>query len=95
MTDLLRSDRDLGQRRAHRGRPGLAEAKADFEEVPPDPVATIESLRSLGYSLEAAVADLIDNSIAARIGFRQVNVNVQVHWAGANPGWPWPTMAAE
>lgn len=32
--------------------------------VPPDP-ALLESMRSLGYTVEAAVADVIDNSIAA------------------------------
>lgn len=57
-------------------------ARADFEEVPPDPAATIESLRSLGYSLDSAVADLVDNSIAARIGSLPVNVEVTLHWAG-------------
>jgi hypothetical protein len=61
----------------------LVEAHPDFEEVPPDPVATIESLRSLGYSLDAAVADLIDNSIAARVDSKPVNVDVQVEWAGS------------
>lgn len=37
-----------------------------WEDAPPDPGATIESLRSLGYSTAAALADLVDNSIAAR-----------------------------
>ena len=34
-------------------------------EVIPPSVNLLESMRSVGYSLEAAVADLIDNSIAA------------------------------
>jgi len=34
-------------------------------EVIPDPVSLIESMRAVGYSVEAAVADLIDNSISA------------------------------
>jgi len=38
----------------------------EWEDAPPDPGATIESLRSLGYSTAAALADLVDNSIAAR-----------------------------
>jgi hypothetical protein len=54
----------------------------DYEEVPPDPVATIESLRSLGYSLESAVADLVDNSVAAQA----TNIEVTLHWAG-NQSW--------
>ena len=45
----------------------------DYEIANPHPAGTIESLRSLGYSTEAAVADLVDNSIAAEA--RQVDVN--------------------
>lgn len=63
---------------------------ADFEEVPPDPAATIESLRSLGYSLDSAVADLVDNSIAARIDSAPVNVDVTMYWAG---GASWLAVA--
>jgi Histidine kinase-, DNA gyrase B-, and HSP90-like ATPase len=55
---------------------------AHFEEVPPDPAATIESLRSLGYSLASAVADLVDNSIAARVEEQLVTVQIMLHWAG-------------
>lgn len=36
-----------------------------FRHVPPSASALIESLRGTGYSLETAIADLIDNSIAA------------------------------
>ncbi len=39
----------------------------------------IESLRGLGYSASTAIADLIDNSIAARAR----NVELLFHWAGA------------
>lgn len=35
-------------------------------DLPPFAPALIESMRSIGYSLEAAMADLIDNSIAAK-----------------------------
>lgn len=38
---------------------------ATYGPVPPQPSALVESLCALGYSLEAAVADLVDNSIAA------------------------------
>lgn len=34
-------------------------------EVIPDPVSLIESMRAVGYSVEAAIADLVDNSISA------------------------------
>ena len=33
--------------------------------MPPFAPVLIESTRSMGYSLEAAIADIIDNSIAA------------------------------
>ncbi|MGA7178153.1 MAG: ATP-binding protein [Thiobacillaceae bacterium] len=36
-----------------------------YGQVPPSPAALMESLSALGYSLEAAVADLVDNSISA------------------------------
>lgn len=36
-----------------------------FGQVPPRPAALVESLGALGYSLEAAIADLLDNSISA------------------------------
>jgi hypothetical protein len=44
----------------------------EYEIANPRPAGTIESLSSLGYSTEAAVADLVDNSIAAEA--RQVDV---------------------
>jgi len=34
-------------------------------EVIPDPVSLMESMRAVGYSAEAAIADLIDNSLSA------------------------------
>lgn len=36
-----------------------------YDLANPHPAGTIESLKSLGYSTEAAIADLVDNSIAA------------------------------
>jgi len=38
----------------------------DTERAEPDAGALVESLRGLGYSLETALADLIDNSISAK-----------------------------
>jgi hypothetical protein len=35
-------------------------------EVIPDPISLIESMRAIGYSVEAAIADLIDNCISAQ-----------------------------
>ena len=37
----------------------------NFIDLPPDANALIESTRAIGYSLQTAVADIIDNSIAA------------------------------
>lgn len=34
-------------------------------EVIPDPVSLIESMRSVGYTVEAAIADIVDNSLSA------------------------------
>lgn len=52
-----------------------------FGPVPPHPSALVESLCALGYSLEAAVADLIDNSIAAGAS----RVDVSFEWNGGEP----------
>ena len=49
------------------------------EDASPDPAALIESLRAFGYDLPAAVADLIDNSIAAQAD----RVWVTFSWRGA------------
>lgn len=52
-----------------------------YGSVPPHPSALVESLGALGYSLEAAVADLIDNSIAAGASL----VEVSFEWNGGEP----------
>lgn len=49
------------------------------EEVPPDPAALIESMRAFGYSLPAAIADLVDNSISA--GATEIEIGFE--WLGA------------
>jgi hypothetical protein len=49
--------------------------------IPPAASALVESLRGLGYSPEAALADLIDNSISAQA--RQIEVDVQ--WNSGAP----------
>ena len=50
----------------------------NYELAEPKPEALIESLRAVGYTLETAVADIIDNSIAASAR----NVWVNFHWDG-------------
>jgi hypothetical protein len=56
----------------------LAGRPVSYEIANPHPAGTIASLRALGYTTEAAVADLVDNSIAASA--RQVDVTFT--WAG-------------
>lgn len=50
----------------------------EFDDVAPEASVMIESMRAHGYTLATAVADLIDNSIAARCR----NVWLQFEWAG-------------
>jgi hypothetical protein len=52
----------------------------NYEITDPRPSSLIESLRSVGYSLPTAVADVIDNSVAAEAR----KVWVHFHWAGAD-----------
>ncbi|MCF7552179.1 ATP-binding protein [Pseudonocardia sp. WMMC193] len=49
-----------------------------FDLLRPDPGGTIRSLMALGYTPEAAVADLVDNSIAAGAQ----NIDIDFHWGG-------------
>ena len=50
----------------------------DFDVAAPDPAGMVASLSSLGYSLEAAIADLVDNSVSASAR----TVDVLFTWAG-------------
>jgi len=43
----------------------MALGRNELLEVLPDPVSLIESMRAVGYTVEAAVADIVDNSISA------------------------------
>lgn len=55
--------------------------KSDFDDydiVNPGAAAMIESLRAYGYSLNTAIADLIDNSISASAK----NIWIHLHWDG-------------
>lgn len=53
-------------------------SQANPDRAAPHPAALIEALRSLGYSLETAVADLVDNSIS----HGATHVRIQFDWAG-------------
>lgn len=50
-------------------------------EITPSAAALVESLRGLGYSPETALADLIDNSIAAQTA----NIEVNLDWNDGHP----------
>jgi len=52
----------------------------EYVEVPPNAGAFIEGIRSLGYTLTDAVADIVDNSITAGASL----INVDFHWNGAD-----------
>lgn len=52
---------------------------SDWDIAEPHADALVESLRSFGYSPQAAVADLVDNSISA--GARHIDVTF--YWAGS------------
>lgn len=50
----------------------------DYEVSPPSASAMLESLRAYGYSLNSAIADLIDNSITANA----TNIWITLSWDG-------------
>lgn len=51
-----------------------------YRNVPPRSWAMVEALRGLGYSTATALADVIDNSIAAKAK----KVDITFHWNGIN-----------
>src|SRR5450759_1654056 len=51
-----------------------------FELAIPKPDSLVESLRSVGYNVSTALADIIDNSIAASAR----NIWISFDWAGKN-----------
>jgi hypothetical protein len=53
---------------------------ANYEVAEPHAGALIESLRAFGYSPEAAIADLVDNSISAGA----TDVDIRFEWQGVN-----------
>lgn len=60
--------------------PPIVEDELSYEVVPPAASAMLESLRGVGYSIETALADIVDNSLAA--GAR--NVWVRAHFDPKN-----------
>ncbi|MFE1952248.1 ATP-binding protein [Streptomyces sp. NPDC059524] len=51
-----------------------------YDIAAPEPAGMVASLSSLGYSLPAAVADLVDNSISVEAK----NIDVEFTWAGSD-----------
>lgn len=56
--------------------------REQFLNIQPSPLALVESLRDIGYSMESAIADVIDNSITAEAE----NIDIRYSW---NEGNPW------
>ena len=54
---------------------------SEFRELPPSPLSLIESLRNLGYSMQTAVADIIDNSVSADAD----EIHINFSWNAGNP----------
>jgi hypothetical protein len=58
----------------------------DYILVDPSPASLVESMRDIGYSMESAVADIVDNSIAAEGN----QLHLKYSW---NSGDPWFAIA--
>jgi hypothetical protein len=74
----------IGKRKAKHAVADTAMTKLSLDGDHPDrtaphPAALVEAMRSLGYTLEAAIADLVDNSIS----HGATEVRIQFDWAGA------------
>ena len=53
----------------------------EAEDFTPDPISMLESNRNLGYSIEEAVSDLIDNAITAKA----TEIVYEIHWNNGTP----------
>jgi hypothetical protein len=56
--------------------------RSGYEEVPPRADAIVASMRSMGYDLSMAIADLVDNSIFAKC----THIGIDYHW-DATKSW--------
>ena len=52
-----------------------------YENLNPSPSSLMESLRDIGYSMETALADVIDNSITAEA----TDIHIRFSWNDGNP----------
>jgi len=55
---------------------------SNYIDVPPSPASLIQALRDIGYSIQTAIADIIDNSITAN----SKNIQIRFSW---NSGDSW------
>lgn len=60
---------------------GIEDKELIAEDFTPDSVSLLESNRNLGYSIEEAISDLIDNSITANAR----NIKYEFHWNEGSP----------
>ena len=51
---------------------------SEFLELQPDPLRMVEGLRDTGYQFNTAVADVVDNSIAAEAKFVDIQLNIDL-----------------
>ena len=56
-------------------------ANESFLNIQPSPSALVQALRDIGYSMESAVADVIDNSITADANL----IHIKFAWNDAQP----------
>ena len=69
--------------------PGIAKSngkamgsdKLEAEDFTPDPISLLESNRNLGYAIDEAISDLIDNSISAGA----TEISYEMHWNVGQP----------
>lgn len=59
---------------------GLLRMNPEVVSLPPDPARMVEGLRDTGYVFKTAVADVIDNSIAAEAS--EIDVSLQMDFRG-------------
>ena len=60
--------------------PEITRGTEEYDDCAPDASAMVESMRAYGYTLSTAIADLVDNSIAAKCK----NVWLSFEWGGQN-----------
>ncbi len=60
--------------------PEMTRSIDGYDDCAPDASAMVESMRAHGYTLSTAIADLVDNSIAASCK----NVWLSFEWDGQN-----------